>query len=70
MNTVHHLTSDRDLLKDELHHVQGLLRRDGYPKGFMRKYKDQCRYEKEEDDDDENKPLPTAKISYVKGLRR
>ena len=70
MKRAHDLMLDRDLLKDELHHVQGLLRRDGYPKGFMRKYKDQCRYEKEEDDDDENKPLPTAKISYVKGLRR
>ena len=35
----------------------------------MRKCKVQRRYEKEEkDDDDENKPLSTAKIPYVKGL--
>ena len=34
----------------------------------MRKYKVQCRHEIEEDDDEENKPLSTAKILYVKGL--
>ena len=30
----HDLTSDQDLLKDELHHVQGVLKCNGYPKGF------------------------------------
>ena len=34
----------------------------------LRKYKVQCRHEKEEDDDEENKPLSTSKILYVKGL--
>jgi hypothetical protein len=29
-------TSDQHLLKDELHHVQGVLRCNGYPKGFVR----------------------------------
>lgn len=38
-------------------------------KGFVRKYKVQHRRDNEKkDDDDENKPLSTAKIPYVKGL--
>ena len=71
MKRAHDLTSDQHLLKDELHHVQGVLKCNGYPKGFVRKYRVQHREEKEkksEDDDEENKPLSTAKIPYIKGL--
>ena len=71
MKRAHDLTSDQHLLKDELHHVQGVLKCNGCPKGFVRKYRVQHREEKEkksEDDDEENKPLSTAKIPYIKGL--
>ena len=71
MKRAHDLTSDQHLLKDELHHVQGVLKCNGYPKGFVRKYRVQHREEKDkksEDDDEENKPLSTAKIPYIKGL--
>ena len=45
------------------------MRCNGFPERFVRKYKVQCRHEKEEkDNDEENKPLSTAKIPYVKGL--
>ena len=60
---------DQYLLKDELHHVQGVLRCNGYPKGFVWKYKVQLRQEKEKNDDDENEPQSTVKIPYIKGLR-
>ena len=72
MRRAHDLTSDQHLLKEELHHVRGVLRCNGYPNKMMRKYKVQQRKEKEKKDDhdeeDENKPLSTAKIPYVKGL--
>ena len=59
----------RLLLKDELQHAQVVLRYNGYPKGFVRKYKVQQGEEKEKDDlDNQNKPLSTARIPYVKGL--
>ena len=46
MKRAHDLMLDRDLLKDELHHVQGVLRCNGYPKGIVRKYKVQSKQEK------------------------
>lgn len=69
MKRAHDLTSDQHLLKEELHHVQGVLRCNGYPKGMVRKYRVQQRKGKRMDDEEEeNKPLSTAKIPYVKGL--
>ena len=70
MKRAHDLTPDQYLLKEELQHVRGVLRCNGYPNGMVRKYKVQEQRESEMDDneEDENKPLATAKIPYVKGL--
>ena len=38
MKRAHDLTSDQHLLKDELHCVEGVLKCNGYPKGFVKKY--------------------------------
>ena len=48
MKRAHDLTSNQYLLKNELHHVQGVLKCNGYPKDFVRKYRVQHRMEKEE----------------------
>ena len=52
MNRVRHLTSNQHRLKDELHHVQGVQKCNGYSKGFVRKYKVQLRQEKGKKSDD------------------
>ena len=68
MKRAYDLTSDQHLRKEELQHVRGVLLSNGYPTGMLRKCKVQKHKEKDDSEEDENKPLSTAKISYIKGL--
>ena len=68
MKQAYDLTSDQHFRKEELQHVRGVLLSNGYPTGILRKCKVQKYKEKDDSEEDENKPLSTAKIPYIKGL--
>ena len=45
-----------------------MLKCNGYPKGFVRKYKVLHRQEKEKNSEEDDEPLSTRKIPYVNDL--
>ena len=67
LKRAHEVTTDREQLKKELHHVKTALRENDYPAGFLEKCKKACNKRRDEDKDEEDRkePLATAILPWV-----